>query len=279
MRRYEPTSADSFVSSVLPGDGLDLHFDLGMRWSAARGFSFEGSASAELDLPLHLSIAGLEINRLHIGVKPTDSQIALEVSVAAGVKIGPVSAALDRVGALASFAFRDGNLGPIDVDLDFAAVGRRPVGGCARRRQRRRIPVSRRCAGPLRRRDAVLRCASRHHASGPSALSPRACPTAAAAYAHSDLHHRRTSARSRCGLGFTLLGIGGMVGVNRTFDEEALRQGLKNGTLATLLFPRDPVGNAPALIRSLSSAFPARQGQLPAGLVGEDRLAGRRRSC
>src|SRR5262245_3900378 len=82
--------ADSFVSAVLPGDGLDLHFDVGMRWSASRGFSFEGSTAAEIDLPLHMSLAGLEIDRLHVGVRPADSEIALEMSVAAGAKIGPV---------------------------------------------------------------------------------------------------------------------------------------------------------------------------------------------
>ena len=71
------------------------------------------------------------------------------------------------------------------------------------------------------------------------------------------------------GLGFTLLGIGGMVGVNRTFDQEVLRQGLKNGTLATLLFPRDPVGNAPTLIRNLASAFPARRGSYLLGLLAK----------
>src|SRR6185436_7285353 len=71
------------------------------------------------------------------------------------------------------------------------------------------------------------------------------------------------------GLGFTLLGIGGMVGVNRTFDQEVLRQGLKTGTLATLLFPRDPVGNAPSLIRSLASAFPARRGSYLLGLIAK----------
>ena len=70
-------------------------------------------------------------------------------------------------------------------------------------------------------------------------------------------------------LGFTLLGIGGMVGVNRTFDEDVLRQGLKSGTLATLLFPRDPVGNAPTLIRNLSSAFPARRGSYLLGLLAK----------
>src|SRR5262249_8472938 len=60
------------------------------------------------------------------------------------------------------------------------------------------------------------------------------------------------------GMGFALLGIGGMVAINRTFDEDVLRAGLKNDTLGQLLFPRDPVGNAPATIAALGAAFPAR---------------------
>ena len=112
--------ADSFLASVLPGDGLDLHFDLGMRWSAEHGFSFEGSASAELDLPVHMSIAGVRDQQAprrasSVGLAAS----TLEVSAGVGAKIGPVSAALDRVGALASLAFQDGNLGPIDLDLGF----------------------------------------------------------------------------------------------------------------------------------------------------------------
>src|SRR5262249_6874959 len=117
----KPDGADSFIASILPGDGLDLHFDLGARWSAEHGFSFEGSASADVDLPMKLSIGGLEVSRLHVGVRPADSQLALEVRLAAAVKIGPVSAAVDRIGALASVAFHDGNLGPLDLNLGFKA--------------------------------------------------------------------------------------------------------------------------------------------------------------
>ena len=71
------------------------------------------------------------------------------------------------------------------------------------------------------------------------------------------------------GLGFTLLGIGGMVAINRTFDENVLREGLKNDTLGTLLFPRDPVRNAPAIISALAKAFPARSGSYLLGLLAK----------
>ena len=69
------------------------------------------------------------------------------------------------------------------------------------------------------------------------------------------------------GLGFTLQGIGGMLAIHRDFDENVLREGLKNDTLSALLFPRDPVGNAPAIIRALNTAFPALRGSYLVGLL------------
>jgi hypothetical protein len=69
------------------------------------------------------------------------------------------------------------------------------------------------------------------------------------------------------GFGFVLQSIGGMVGVNRTFDQEVLKAGLKTDTLSTLLFPRDPVANAPALIQALARAFPAQRGSMLLGLL------------
>lgn len=62
------------------------------------------------------------------------------------------------------------------------------------------------------------------------------------------------------GMACTLRGIGGMIAINRTFDEDAMRAGLKNKTLGTLLFPKDPIRNAPEIIRNLITTFPAEDG-------------------
>jgi hypothetical protein len=71
------------------------------------------------------------------------------------------------------------------------------------------------------------------------------------------------------GMACTLQGIGGLVGINRTFNEDAMREGLKNNTLATLLFPRDPIRNAPEIIRNLSVVFPARSGSALFGILAK----------
>jgi hypothetical protein len=44
---------------------------------------------------------------------------------------------------------------------------------------------------------------------------------------------------------------------------------MQNDTLKTLLFPRDPVTNAPAIIRALASAFPARRGSYLLGILAK----------
>lgn len=259
--------ADSFLSSILPGGGFDLHFDLGLQWSAAHGFTFTGSASAELETPLSLSFAGLHIDRLHVGVRPSDSALAFEVSVAGGGSIGPVSFVLDRIGALASFAFREGNLGPIDASLGFKgpsgiglAIDAHGVsgGGFLFHDETQGIYAG---AMQLSLQDQLTLKAF--------GLLATRLPDGSRGYSLIVFITAEDFRPIQLGLGFTLLGVGGMVGIHRTFDQDVLRQGLKSGMLAALLFPRDPVGNAPSLIRSLASAFPARQGSYLLGLLAK----------
>jgi hypothetical protein len=69
------------------------------------------------------------------------------------------------------------------------------------------------------------------------------------------------------GMACTLRGIGGMIAINRTFSEDAMREGLKNKTLGTLLFPKDPLRNAPEIIRNLITTFPANEGSYLVGVL------------
>ncbi|MGZ8229595.1 MAG: DUF6603 domain-containing protein [Burkholderiales bacterium] len=69
------------------------------------------------------------------------------------------------------------------------------------------------------------------------------------------------------GMACTLRGIGGMIAINRTFNEDAMREGLKNKTLPTLLFPKDPIRNAPEIIRNLLTVFPAEEGSYLIGVL------------
>ncbi|MFT4094007.1 MAG: hypothetical protein QM640_10230 [Niabella sp.] len=71
------------------------------------------------------------------------------------------------------------------------------------------------------------------------------------------------------GFGFTLLGVGGLLGVNRRAEVEALRTGLKTNAIKSILFPEDVVGNINRIISDIKQIFPIQQDSFLIGLMGK----------
>ncbi len=69
------------------------------------------------------------------------------------------------------------------------------------------------------------------------------------------------------GFGFTLLGVGGILALDRTMDAEALAAGLRTGVIDALLFPNDPVGESAQLIAQIDDYFPLMPGNTVVGPV------------
>ena len=70
------------------------------------------------------------------------------------------------------------------------------------------------------------------------------------------------------GYGFAITGVGGLVGINRRFDTDALRERLTSGAVGNVLFAPDPVRNAPIILGDLDALFPAADGVHVAGPTG-----------
>lgn len=68
-------------------------------------------------------------------------------------------------------------------------------------------------------------------------------------------------------LGLSLTGVGGIVGHNLGIDLDKLRTGLHDGAVGRLLFPDNPVANAPAILATMSAVFPPRPGGTVAGVM------------
>ena len=262
-----PNGDDSFVSSLVPAGGLEAQFDLGLRWSAKQGFSFEGSASAAIDIPLHAAAGGVRIDSLHIEALPSATGLGVETSVTCEASIGPVGVSLQRFGVLAAIAAQDGNLGPVDVSLDF-----KPPSGAGLE-----VDFPTVTGGGFLFHDASqglyagamqLSLYEQITLKGFGLIATR-LPDGSPGYSLIVFITAEDFRPIPLGLGFTLLGVGGLLAVHRTFDQDVLRQDLQTGTLATLLFPRDPIGNAPTLIRSLAGSFPARQGSYLFGVLAK----------
>lgn len=71
------------------------------------------------------------------------------------------------------------------------------------------------------------------------------------------------------GFGFTLIGVGGLLGVNRRAEVEALRIGLKTNALKSILFPEDVVGNITRIISDIKQIFPINQDSFLVGIMGK----------
>lgn len=67
------------------------------------------------------------------------------------------------------------------------------------------------------------------------------------------------------GMGFTINGIGGLLGLHRTSNPDALRSGIRYNTLDHILFPQNIVENANTIISNLGQVFPARKDQFMLG--------------
>jgi hypothetical protein len=65
----------------------------------------------------------------------------------------------------------------------------------------------------------------------------------------------------------TLEGLGVLVGCDRRGDREAILDGLRNGVLDTLLFPDDPVANAPTILATMGQLLPRAEGRTLVGIM------------
>jgi hypothetical protein len=67
------------------------------------------------------------------------------------------------------------------------------------------------------------------------------------------------------GFGFAVTGLGGVVGINRRVDRNALLRAVTDGSAAALLFPTDPSRAADAVVGALGSIFPPARGSFVVG--------------
>ena len=115
-------NGDGFLSSILPAEGLQAKFDLGLMWSNEHGLAFRGAGSLDATLPVGLSIRDvLTVPTIHLSLQAGDTGLAAEISASVGVPLGPVHVVVDRVGIAAEVTFPEagGNLGVADLDFHF----------------------------------------------------------------------------------------------------------------------------------------------------------------
>lgn len=77
------------------------------------------------------------------------------------------------------------------------------------------------------------------------------------------------------GLGFSLSGVGGVVGINKAVNQDALVAAIADGTAGELLFPPDPVAAAQRVVPRLAGLFPTAPGRAVVGPMFQVSWGGR----
>ena len=248
-----PGDGDGFLAAVIPAQGLHAAFGGGIAWSNDTGLTLRGSAGLDTDIPVGASFAGVTVSRVHLGIHAGDGAVTAEASAALGLSIGPVDVAVERVGLRSMLTFTDGNLGPAELDIGF-----KPPSGLA-------LTVE---AGPVTGGGALMFDPDRGLYAGEMHLrfeqiSVRAVgllTTGRSGYSLLVL----VSAQFppvQLGLGFMLVGVGGLLGIHRTVAVEPLRAGLRAGSLGAVLSPPDPKANPAQLVASLAGLLPPAAGR------------------
>src|SRR3989441_1414012 len=71
------------------------------------------------------------------------------------------------------------------------------------------------------------------------------------------------------GFGFTLIGVGGLLALDRALDSLALKIGVRTGAVNSILFPQDILANINKIISDLKTIFPIARGHFIIGPMGK----------
>ncbi len=251
-----PGDGDGFLRTILPAKGLRAEFDLGLAWSNTQGFKVRGAGGLDVTLPVGISAGGtVTVDSIHIGLHADDTGVVAECSASAGLSLGPVQIVIDRMGLLLNLTFPEqgANLGFVNAELGFKA----PSGlGTA---------ID---AGPVTGGGFLSFDFTKSEYSGAANLSIEGIGVSAFGLIETQpevsfllLIATTFPVPIELGMGFSLVGVGGLAGINRTLALDALETAVWKGTAKDILFPSFPIASAVAILNELDVLFPPAEGR------------------
>ncbi|HEV7921896.1 MAG TPA: DUF6603 domain-containing protein [Thermoanaerobaculia bacterium] len=265
--RIGSSGADGFLSTLLGGSDVEGELDLGLEWAPDTGLRVTGSGGIELAIPLHRQLGPIEIQTIYVALKiKDDGTLALEVSSAIAAMLGPLTAVADRMGAQLDLRFAsgtEGRFGPFDLALRF-----KPPSGVG-------LSVD---AGPVRGGGFLTFDFDRGEYGGAMQLTFSGFlsltafglintrnPDGSSGFSLIIVITAEFGTGIQLGFGFTLIGVGGILGLNRSVNTQPLLEGARTGSINNILFPRNVAANAPRILSDLRSFFPQHQGSFLVG--------------
>jgi hypothetical protein len=260
-------NTDSFLGSLLADADIEGAFDLGLGWNLDQGLSIKGAGAIEIAIAMHQTLGIARFDTLYLLLKiREDEGFLLETSAGITGLLGPLTATVERIGAEAVITFSDkadANFGLINLDLRF-----KPPNGVG-------LSVD---AGVVKGGGYLYFDFDREEYAGALELTfseflslkaigliTTRMPDGSKGFSLLIIITAEFGTGIQLGYGFTLLGVGGLLGLNRTMRLQPLAEGIRTGSINGILFPRDVIANAPRIISDLRTIFPPEEGKFLIG--------------
>jgi hypothetical protein len=252
---------DGFLGSVIGGGETRIPFPLRLSWSNRTGLDFVAGLGFEVSVYPHLDIEVLCFDRVDLGVRSVTAEgepakLELRVACALSGALGPIAYSADGVGVHLPVTFAPGNAGPFDIGFGVLlpnAIGividSGPVSGGG---FIQRDPDKGRYCGMLELSMFDIDVAATGVLETKDAQGEELPPPGYSLF----IAVSAEFSPIQLGYGFTLNGVGGLAAVHRRVNVDAVSSRLREGVLDGVMFPKDPVVNAPAIISNLTTVFP-----------------------
>ncbi len=257
------SEGDSLMQDTVANKPTKNPLALTIKWSSKTGFSLGGQPKLQISIPVQQRLAGIvTIQQISFALGPASgNRLEFDAMVTASASIGPVALEVQNVG-LAIFVSPSADADPPGVlgNVDFGFGFKSPSGVGAS------LDVSGLTGGGFLSHDdatsqyaGMLQLSYQEFQLQAFGLIATKLPTGPGYSMVAMID--ATFPPIELVAGFTLNGVGGLLGINRTISIDALQAGIKAHTLSNFLFARNPVANAAQLLTDLATFFPAAQGR------------------
>lgn len=256
---------DGFLQKMLSGVNIQIDSNVAFKFSLLHGFSISGGAQFTIDLPVHIELGPVAINGLKIGIAPAADKFKLDAGANLKLSLGPIIAVVENIGLRTELQFKQGNIGPANLEFAF-----KPPTGIG-------LSID---AGVVKGGGYILFDVDNKQYAGALELSimdtiqvaaicviTTRMPDGSDGFSLLIIISVTFSPGISLSMGFFLSGLGGILGINRTINVDALREGVKNNAVDHILFPEDIINNITTIIQQISTIFPPKKDQFMIGLM------------
>lgn len=249
---------DGFIQKILSGLNVQAEAQLGFGMSLLSGFYVTGGGKLTIELPVHIDLGPIGIQALQLTLAPAADKFTLQTGVNLSAELGPLSAVVEGIGLQAALQFKHGNIGPAQLDISFLppkGIGLSVDAGVVKGGGFLYIDTDRgEYAGALQ-----LEIADFLSVSAIGLISTK-MPDGSSGFSLLIIIAADFGAGIQLSFGFTLLAVGGLLGLNRTILFQPLMDGIRTNAVQSIMFPKDVVANAPRIISDLRAIFPPQEG-------------------